>query len=75
MACTDTMPAADAMTAFELRFPSLFDPGRGLVFPCDRGGRVDLDHLAPKARSNYLFARAMVGREYACPAVQLHVDG
>jgi hypothetical protein len=54
---------------FELRFPSLFDPGRGYVFPCDREGHVDLDRLSPRAMGNYLFARAMVGREYASPAV------
>ncbi len=55
---------------FELRFPSLFHPGRGLCFPCDREGHVDLDALSPRAMGNYLFARAMVGREYAHPAVQ-----
>jgi hypothetical protein len=54
---------------FELRFPSLFDPGRGYAFPCDREGHVDLDRLSPRAMGNYLFARAMVGREYASPAV------
>jgi hypothetical protein len=57
---------------FELRFSSLFDPGRALAFPCDRAGHVDIDHLGPRARSMYLYARAMVGREYACPLVQLH---
>lgn len=67
------LPHGDAADAdFELRFASLFDPGRGLAFPCDRAGHVDLDHLAPRVRSNYLYARAMVGREYACPLVQLH---
>ncbi len=54
---------------FELRFPSLFNPGRGLAFPCDGEGHVDLDALSSRALGNYLFARAMVGREYDVPAV------
>ncbi|MEK8048803.1 hypothetical protein AACH10_00960 [Ideonella sp. DXS22W] len=54
---------------FELRFESLFVEGRGLAFPCDREGHVDLDALSERARSNYLYARAVVGREYRQPAV------
>lgn len=54
---------------FELRFESLFVEGRGLAFPCDRNGQVDLDALSDRARSNYLYARAVVGREYRQPAV------
>jgi hypothetical protein len=56
--------------AFELRFASLFNEGRALAFPCDGGGRVDLDALSERARCNYFYARTSVGREYACPAVQ-----
>lgn len=54
---------------FELRFESLFVEGRGLAFPCDSNGQVDLDALSDRARSNYLYARAVVGREYRQPAV------
>lgn len=54
---------------YELRFESLFDPGRALAFPCDAGGRVELDALSERARRNYLYARAVVGREFATPAV------
>jgi hypothetical protein len=54
---------------FEVRFRSLLQRGLELIFPCDREGRVDLDALSERARTNYLFARAMVGREYARPAV------
>ena len=57
-------------TPFQLRFRSLFDSGRGYAFPCDGSGRVDLDHLSERARNNYLYARAMVGRELAHPAVE-----
>ena len=56
---------------FELRFQSLFNGGRGFSFPCDPTGQVDLDHMSEKARNNYFFARAMVGRDLAVPAVQL----
>ena len=57
------------LNEFQLRFQSLFDPGRGFAFPCDENGQVDLDALSDRARNNYLYARAMVGREVATPAV------
>jgi hypothetical protein len=56
---------------YELHFESLFDPGRGLSFPCDAKGQVELDALSERARHNYLFARAVVGREYHVPSVLL----
>ncbi len=56
---------------YELRFRSLFHEGRALAFPCDAQGRVQLDALSDRARDNYLYARTVVGREYAAPAVQL----
>jgi hypothetical protein len=59
-----------SMNQFELRFQSLFDRGRGFAFPCDPTGQVDLDRLSERARNNYLYARAMVGRELSVPAVQ-----
>ena len=59
---------------FELRFQSLFHEGRALSFPCDDGGHVSLDGLSERARTNYLYARAVVGREYAVPVVR-PVDG
>lgn len=59
----------NATSEFQLRFQSLFDPGRGYAFPCDAQGHVDLDKLSERARNNYLYARAMIGREVATPAV------
>jgi hypothetical protein len=56
---------------YELRFESLFASGRGFAFPCDPQGRVDLDQLSDSARSSYLYARALVGRELAIPTVRL----
>ena len=55
--------------AYVLRFQSLFDEGRAYAFPCDAQGLVDLDALSEKARNNYFYARAMVGRELTVPAV------
>lgn len=54
---------------FELRFQSLFNEGRALAFPCDADGHVDLDALSERARCNYYFARTVIGREFALPAV------
>jgi len=62
--------AASAATGFELRFQSLFDEGRALAFPCDAAGHVDLDTLPERARSNYFFARTVIGRDFAQPSVQ-----
>ena len=56
--------------AFEIRFQSLFHGGRALAFPCDSTGAVNLDAMSEKARNNYLFARGMIGREFAMPFVQ-----
>lgn len=60
-----------ARTRYELRFQSLVASGRGYAFPCDPQGRVDLDCLSEQARNDYLYARAVVGRELAAPAVKL----
>ena len=60
---------------FELRFDSLFVEGRGLSFPCDVQGRVQIDALSDRARHNYLFARAVVGREFRTPAVRCRSVG
>jgi hypothetical protein len=66
---TVSMPLA-RHAAFELRFQSLFNEGRALTFPCDEEGHVDMDALSARARDNYLYARTVVGREFATPAVQ-----
>jgi hypothetical protein len=56
--------------SYEIRFQSLFDQGRALCFPCDEQGQVAMDSLSQRALQNYLYARAVVGREYAYPRVQ-----
>ncbi len=65
---TNFAPIANA-PRFELRFESLFNAGRGLSFPCDEGGRVELDALSERARQNYFYARVVVGREFSVPSV------
>ncbi len=54
---------------FELRFRSLFQEGRALAFACDANGQIDLDRLSDRARQSYLYARALVGRDFAQPEV------
>jgi hypothetical protein len=44
-------------THYELRFHSLAAEGTGYAFPCDAGGRVNMDTLTDRARNNYLYAR------------------
>lgn len=65
-----TKPIEAAPSQCLLRFRSLFQQGRGFSFPCDPAGRVDLDGLSDRARNNYLYCRAMVGRELELPTVE-----
>lgn len=59
-----------AETPYQLCFRSLFHSGRGYSFPCAPDGAVTLDALSERARNNYLYARAMVGRELSVPCVE-----
>jgi len=56
--------------AYEIRYQSLSNEGLAVSFPCDAQGTVLLDSLTERARNNYLYARAVVGREYAYPSVR-----
>jgi hypothetical protein len=67
-----TFPTDHRAHGFELRFVSLFGEGRALAFPCDACGQVDIDAMSERARSNYFYARTVIGREFACPAVLAH---
>jgi hypothetical protein len=69
VAMETTTISMEQAARYELRFQSLYHEGRALSFPCDMHGRVHLDGLSDRARHNYLFARAVVGREFATPAV------
>jgi hypothetical protein len=59
------------LISFQLSFRSLFNSGRGFAFPCNERGDVDMCHMTDRARNNYLFARAMVGRDLSPPAVEM----
>jgi len=63
------MNASQASTGWELRFDALFDGRRGFAFPCTAAGHVNMDALSDRALNNYLYARAMMGREVAWPNV------
>jgi hypothetical protein len=64
-----TQPSAPAH--YELRFQSLFDGGRAYAFSCDEAGCVNIDTLSAHARLNYFYARTVIGREVAMPAVRV----
>ena len=64
-----TAPLVQSAATHELRFQSLFNEERGYAFPCDALGHVDMDALNCKALQNYLFARAVVGRELFLPQI------
>lgn len=66
----DIVTRPQGIGSFELRFQSLFHDGRALAFPCDAAGHVDMDSLTERARHNYLYARTVVGREFATPAIR-----
>jgi hypothetical protein len=57
------------LNQYELRYQS-FDSRLCFAFPCDRKGKVEMDLLSERERLNYLYARAMVGRDLALPAVR-----
>ena len=69
----DRNPCVASAHRFELCFVSLFDSGRALAIGCDASGRVDLDAMSERARSNYFYARTVVGREFGWPAVRVSV--
>ena len=58
-----------AQMQFELRYPSLSGTGRSYAFPCDGGGRVDMDRLSDRERNDYLFARGSCGYALGAPTV------
>jgi hypothetical protein len=55
----------------ELRFQWLSDAASFCALPCDAAGNVDMDALGEQARTNYLYARTVIGREFAHPTVMV----
>ena len=62
-------PSARALASAELRFIHRRNDRKSLAFPCDAAGRVDLDALDERRRNQYLFARALMGRDYSFPVM------
>jgi hypothetical protein len=54
---------------YELRYTDLHHHGRGFACPCDAQGHVDIEDLPDRTLVNYLFARALVGKELSLPTV------
>jgi hypothetical protein len=66
----NSIPNTAQALCFELRFVDLFNAGRGLAFPCDVSGHVDIDDLSQRVRDNYFYARTFVGRRFSVPVVR-----
>lgn len=60
---------ASAVGRFELWFRPLSKAAVAQHFRCDAAGRVDLNALSDHDRYEYLFARALVGRDFDRPVV------
>jgi hypothetical protein len=41
-----------------------------LAFPCNAAGHVEMDDLNQQELNDYLFARALRGRDYSLPVVE-----
>lgn len=54
---------------FELRFGSLYEPGRAYTFPCDADGHVSVERLPQRQQQSFLRVRQLVGREFAAPVI------
>jgi len=70
LATMNTSTPTMCTVGYEIRFRSLFNEGRALAFPCDAEGHVPMDALSDRALNNYLYARAVVGREFARPEIR-----
>ena len=66
---SETSAIESSELLYELRFTNLYDRGRGYAFPCDARGNVDIDALSDRGRTNYFFARAVVGNVLSAPIV------
>lgn len=64
-----THPDPTRVPVHQLCFKSLHHAGRALSFPCNAAGQVAINGLSERGRNNYLFARAVVGRDYCVPVV------
>ena len=63
--CTVAVPAS----RYELCFSGLSTRRCEYAFPCDKAGLVDIDELTGRRRTDYFYARTMVGKELSAPVV------
>jgi hypothetical protein len=63
-------PSTHGPASVELRFVHRSNDRKSLTFPCDAAGRVNMDALDDRTRNDYLFARALVGRDYEFPVMR-----
>ena len=63
--------SSEGKDQYQLRFIDLFNRGRAYAFPCDPKGNVDIDRLTERARLNYHYATALIGKELSPPIVVL----
>lgn len=70
----DRASAAPTGQSVRQRFQLCYEPLRAglraLCFPCNGRGEVSFADLSDRARLNYLFARACVGKLFNRPTVQ-----
>ena len=64
--------ASPSAAGFRLHFRPLPPASRDYAVPCDAQGQVDLDALTDQARLDYFFARTVIGRQFAMPALELN---
>lgn len=62
-------PTTAAAGRHQLCFRPLAAAASPLRFRCDAAGQVDLDALDRRERLEYLYARALVGRDFVAPCV------
>jgi hypothetical protein len=53
-----------------LRFVPRYGGKPLLAFPCNAAGQVVMDDLSQQELNDYLFARALRGRDYSLPVVE-----
>ena len=71
---THAFQATSGRADHRLHFPPLGAARPACDFPCDAMGHVDMDALGELGLTRYLYARAVIGREYALPVVRACLD-
>ena len=62
-------PRTSSAGHWQIRFEPLVAGATASVFSCDAQGQVELDAMEDRARNDYFFARALIGRDFARPVL------